>query len=141
MSENKSKIPVKLPSLAFIVCLLISIGLWFVITLSKDYKVTYEYKLVCDNMPEGRKTVTASDTVLLLTFNQKGLRYLTKTFTAKEKVVTVSISDLIKPKNKVSVYSFSNKEMCDFLSTHNFGPEWLPSPLPKSLPFTCVKND
>lgn len=125
----------KLPSLAFIVCLLISIGLWFVITLSKDYKVTYEYKLVCDNMPEGRKTVTASDTVLLLTFNQKGLRYLTKPFTAIEKVVTVSISDLIKPKNKVSVYSFSNKEMCDFLSTHNFGPELVAVSSPEVITF------
>jgi len=125
----------KLPSLAFIVCLLISIGLWFVITLSKDYKVTYEYKLVCDNLPEGRKSVTASDSVLLLTFNQKGLRYLTKPFTSKEKVVTVSVSDLVKPKNKVTVYTFSSKEMCDFLVEHNFGPELVAVSSPEVLTF------
>lgn len=135
MSENKSRIPVKLPSLAFVVCLLISVTLWFMITLSKEYKVTYEYKLVCDNLPEGRKTVTASDTVLLLTFNQKGLRYMAKPFTDKEKVVTVSISDLIKPKNKVTVYSFSNKEMCDFLSTHNFGSELVAVSSPEVITF------
>ena len=135
MTENKSRIPVKLPSLAFIVCLLISIALWFMITLSKEYKVTYEYKMVYDNLPEGRKTVTASDTVLLLTFNQKGLRYMTKPFTDKEKVVTISISDLIKPKNKVTVYSFSNKEMCDFLSTHNFGPELVAVSSPEVITF------
>ena len=121
MAENKTWSPVKLPSLAFMVCLLISIACWILVTFSKDYKVTYEYKLVCDNLPEGRKSVTASDTVLTLTFNQKGLRYLMKPYSDKEKVVTVSISDLIKPKHKVTVYSFSNKEMCEYLSTHNFG--------------------
>ena len=135
MTENKSKIPMKLPSLAFIVCLLISIACWIVITLSKDYKMTYEYKLVCDNLPEGRKSVTASDTVLQLTFNQKGLRYLTKPFTEKEKVVTVSVSELIKPKNKVTVYSFTNKEMCDFLAEHNFGPELVAVSSPEVLTF------
>lgn len=135
MAENKSKIPMKLPSLAFIVCLLISIACWVVITLSKDYKMTYEYKLVCDNLPEGRKSVTASDTVLQLTFNQKGLRYLTKPFTEKDKVVTVSVSELIKPKNKVTVYSFTNKEMCDFLAEHNFGPELVAVSSPEVLTF------
>lgn len=135
MAENKSRIPVKLPSLAFFVCLLISIACWFLVTLSKEYKMTYEYKLVCDNLPEGRKSVTASDTVLLLTFNQKGLRYLTKPFTEKEKVVTVSVSELIKPKNKVTVYSFTNKEMCDFLVEHNFGSELVAVSSPEVLTF------
>jgi hypothetical protein len=135
MAENKSRIPVKLPPLAFIVCLLLSIAIWFVVSLSKDYKMTYEYKLVCDNLPEGRKSVTASDTVLLLTFKQKGLRYLTKPFTEKEKVVTVSVSELIKPKNKVTVYSFTNKEMCDFLVEHNFGPELVTVSSPEVLTF------
>jgi len=135
MAENKTRIPVKLPSLAFMVCLLISIACWILVTFSKDYKVTYEYKLVCDNLPEGRKSVTASDTVLTLTFNQKGLRYLMKPYSDKEKVVTVSISDLIKPKHKVTVYSFSNKEMCEYLSTHNFGPELVAVSAPEVITF------
>ncbi len=135
MSEKRPQIPVKLPSLAFIVCLLISAACWLLVTFSKDYKVTYDYKLVCDNLPEGRKSVTASDTILTLTFNQKGLRYLMKPYRDKEKVVTISVSDLIKPKNKVSVYSFTNKEMCDFLSTHNFGPELVSVSSPEVITF------
>lgn len=135
MSEKRPQIPVKLPSLAFIVCLLISAACWLLVTFSKDYKVTYDYKLVCDNLPEGRKSVTASDTVLTLTFNQKGLRYLMKPYRDKEKVVTISVSDLIKPKNRVSVYSFTNKEMCDFLSTHNFGPELVSVSSPEVITF------
>ena len=133
MSDNKQRIPLKLPSLAFVVCLLISIACWVLVTFSKDYKMTYEYKLVCDNLPEGRKSVTASDTIIELTFNQKGLRYLAKPFTDKEKVVVVSVNDLIKPKHKVSVYTFTNKEMCDFLSTHNFGPELVAVSSPEVL--------
>lgn len=124
-----------LPPLAFIVCLLISIACWLLVTLSKEYKMTYDFKLVCDNLPEGRKSVTMSDTVLQLTFNQKGLRYLMKPYSEKEKVVTVSVSDLIKPKNKVSVYSFSNKEMCEFLATHNFGPELVSVSSPEVITF------
>ena len=124
MADDKQhKIPLKLPSLAFMVCLLVSISYWVVVTFSKDYKMTYEYKVVCDNLPEGRKSVTVSDTVMELTFNQKGLRYLTKPFTKKDKEVIISVSDLIKPKNRVSVYTFTNKEMCDFLVAHNFGSE------------------
>ena len=135
MSDNKQRIPLKLPSLAFVVCLLISIACWVLVTFSKDYKMTYEYKLVCDNLPEGRRSVTASDTIIELTFNQKGLRYLAKPFTDKEKVVVVSVNDLIKPKHKVSVYTFTNKEMCDFLSTHNFGPELVAVSSPEVLTF------
>jgi hypothetical protein len=136
MADDKQhKIPLKLPSLAFMVCLLVSISYWVVITFSKDYKMTYEYKVVCENLPEGRKSVTVSDTVMELTFNQKGLRYLTKPFTNKDKEVTISVSDLIKPKHKVSVYTFTNKEMCDFLSTHNFGPELVAVSSPEVITF------
>lgn len=135
MTEHKNRIPVKLPSLAFILCLLISIACWLLVTLSKEYKMTYEYKLVCENLPEGRKSITASDTVISLTFNQKGLIYLTKPFKEKEKTVTVSVSDLIKPKNKVTVYTFTNKELCDFLVANNFGPELVAVSAPEVITF------
>ena len=135
MVGNKNSLPVKLPSLAFIVCLLISVACWLLVTLSKDYKMTYEYKLVCENLPEGRKSVTSSDTVISLTFNQKGVRYLLKPFSEKEKVLTISVSDLIKPKNKVTVYTFTNKELCDYLSTHNFGSELVAVSAPEVITF------
>jgi hypothetical protein len=135
MAENPNRIPVKLPSLAFVVCLLISIACWILVTLSKEYKVSYDYKLVCENLPDGRKSITASDTVITLTFNQKGVIYLTQPFRMKEKTVTVSINDLIKPKNKVTVYTFTNKELCDYLSSHNFGPELVSVSAPEVITF------
>ena len=135
MAENPNRIPVKLPSLAFVVCLLISVSCWILVTLSKEYKVSYDYKRVCENLPEGRKSITASDTVITLTFNQKGVIYLTQPFRMKEKTVTISISDLIKPKNKVTVYTFTNKELCDYLSSHNFGPELVSVSAPEVITF------
>ena len=135
MAKNPNRIPVRLPSLAFFVCLLISIACWLMVTLSKEYKVSYNYRIVCENLPESRNSVTASDTVITLTFSQKGLHYLMKPFSDKEKVLNVSVSDLIKPKNKVTVYTFTNKEMCDYLSSHNFGPELVAVSSPEVITF------
>lgn len=120
---SDKKLPLKLPPLAFLICLLLSVMAWLVVTFSRDYQVTQEYKLVSYNLLEGKKSVTFSDTVISLTFNQKGVNYLMKPYSNKEKVVYISITDLIKSKKKVSVYTFTSKEMRDFLSQYNFGPE------------------
>ena len=123
MSEIKPKL--KLPSFAFLVCLAIATAGWFIVTFSKDYKVTLDYKT----------SVTVSDSIISLTFNQKGLRYLMKPYSTKEKVVSISVADLVKPKNKVTVYSFSNREICEFLSHHGFGSELVAVESPEVLTF------
>ncbi len=125
----------KLPSLAFFVCLVIAVVAWVVVTFSKDYRVTYNFKVQCYNLPQGKKSVTVSDTVFSLTFNQKGLNYLRKPFNKKDKVVYVSVSDLIKPKKKVTVYTFTNKEMREFLSRYNFGSELVAVEEPEVVTF------
>lgn len=124
------KLKLKKPSLAFLLCLAIAIAAWFIVTFSKDYRVTQEYRIICYNLPEGKEAVTVSDSVISLTFNQKGLKYLTKPFSDKNKVIYLSINDLIKPKSKVSVYTFTNKEMRDFLVRNNFSSElvWVEAP-------------
>ena len=81
MSDNKSKL--KLPPFAFLVCLVIATASWFIVTFSKDYRVTIDYKIQCYNLPEGKKSVTVSDSIISLTFNQKGLRYLMKPYSNK----------------------------------------------------------
>ncbi len=125
----------KLPSYAFLVCLAISVAGWLVVTFSKDYRVTQDYKIQCYNLPEGKKSVTVSDSVITLTFNQKGLNYLMKPFSDKNKVLYISVADLIKTKNKVTVYSFTNRDMRDFLSDHNFGSELVAVEAPEVITF------
>ncbi len=130
---NDKKLPLRLPSVAFLVCLLLAAMAWLVITFSRDYRVTQEYKIQCYNVPEGKKSVTFSDSTISLTFHQKGINYLMKPYSNKEKVVYISVSDLVKSKKKVSVYTFTNKEMRDFLSQYNFGPELVAVEAPEVL--------
>jgi hypothetical protein len=111
--ENKNKI--KLPPLAFLVCLLLSAIAWFFINFSRDQEHTLEYKLTCSSLPEGKKTCTLSDTTLLLTFCTKGLNYLTPSFYEENRVVDINVNELIKNKSKRSAYTFSNKELRDFI--------------------------
>ena len=130
------KLKLKKPPLAFLLCLVLAIAAWFIITFSKDYRVTQEYRIVCCNLPEGKEAVTVSDSVISLTFNQKGLKYLSKPFSSKNKIVYLSINDLIKPKNRVSVYAFTNKEMRDFLIRNsNFGSELVGVEAPEVITF------
>jgi len=116
--ENKNKI--KLPPLAFLVCLLLSAIAWFFINFSRDQEHTLEYKVVCHSLPEGKKTCTLSDTTFLLTFNTRGLNYLTPRFSEENRWVDINVSELIKNKSKRSAYTFSNKEMCDFLREQGY---------------------
>ncbi|MCR4858577.1 MAG: hypothetical protein K5890_10350 [Bacteroidales bacterium] len=133
MSANRPKL--KLPSFAFLVCLAIAAAGWVIVTFSKDYRVTMDYKIRCYNLPESKKSVTVSDSVISLTFNQKGLRYLMKPFSDKEKVVYISVSDLIKPKNKVTVYTFSNRDMREYLIHNTFGSELVAVEAPEVITF------
>ncbi|MBQ4441254.1 MAG: hypothetical protein II899_04000 [Bacteroidales bacterium] len=133
MSANRPKL--KLPSFAFLVCLAIAAAGWVIVTFSKDYRVTMDYKIQCYNLPEGKKSVTVSDSIISLTFNQKGLRYLMKPFSDKEKVVYISVSDLIKPKNKVTVYTFSNRDMREYLIHNTFGSELVAVEAPEVITF------
>lgn len=126
---------IKLPSIAFLVCLAVAAIAWGVVTFSKDYKVSYNFKIVCYNLPEGKKSVTVSDTVIALTFNQKGLKYLSSPFKDKEKKVYISVAELVKSKHKATVYTFSNKEMREFLLHHNFGSELVSVDEPEVITF------
>lgn len=125
----------KRPYVTFLVCLVLAFIGWCIVTFYKDYRVTLDYKIQCYNLPEGAKSVTVSDSVISLTFNQKGINYLMAPFSNKEKILYISVSELIQQKRKVSVYTFSNKEMREFLSHHNFGSELVAVESPEVVTF------
>ncbi len=114
--EQKSKKrKLRLPSLSFLVCLILSALAWFVLNFSKDQVQTLEYKVVCSSLPEGKKSCTLSDTTLLLTFNTRGLNYLSPRYSKANRIIDLPVSELIKNKSQRSAYTFSNKELRDFL--------------------------
>lgn len=130
----------KLSTLAFLVCLFVAAFCWFFITFSKDYKTTLDFRIQCVNLPQDKHSVTVSDTILSLTFNQKRLNYFMKPFSQKDRVIYIPIDDLIKTKSRVSVYTFTNREMRDFLVQHGFGPELISVESPEVITFYLHNN-
>ncbi len=119
-SQQESKNKIKLPPLAFLVCLFLSAIAWFFINFSRDQEHTLEYRLICSELPEGKTSCTLSDTTLILTFRTRGLDYLTPKYAKENRVVDISVNEIIKNKNKRSAYSFSNKELCNFLIDNGY---------------------
>lgn len=118
--QQKNNNKIKLPPLAFLVCLILSSIAWFFYNFSKDQEQTMTYRLVCSDLPEGNKVCTLSDTTLLLTFNTKGLNYLTPKFAEENRIVNISVKELIRYKPKRSAYTFSDKELRDFLQEQGY---------------------
>ena len=119
-TQQEHKTRMKLPPLAFLVCLVLSAIAWFFINFSIDQEHTLEYKLTCSELPEGQKSCTLSDTMFVLTFSTRGLDYLTPKYAKENRIVDISVRELIKNKNKRSAYSFSNKELCNFLVDNGY---------------------
>ncbi len=120
IEQKKGKVKVKLPPLAFLVCIILSGLAWFIINFSKDQQQTLTYKVVCSSLPEGIKNCTLSDTTLVLTFSTKGLNYLTPRYAKENRVIDIAVSELVKNKPKRSAYTFSNKELCGFLQEQGY---------------------
>ena len=118
--QQERKNRMKLPPLAFLVCLILSAIAWFFINFSRDQEHTLEYKLTCSELPEGKTSCTLSDTTLVLTFCTRGLDYLTPKYAKENRTVDISVHEIIKNKNKRSAYSFSNKELCNFLKDNDY---------------------
>lgn len=118
--QQKNTNKIKLPPLAFLVCLILSSIAWFFYNFSKDQEQTMTYKLICSDLPEGKKVCTLSDTTLLLTFNTKGLNYLTPKFAEENRIINISVKELIRYKPKRSAYTFSDRELRDFLQEQGY---------------------
>lgn len=118
--EQQGANKIKLPPVAFLVCLLLSAIAWFFMNFSRDQEQTMVYKITCSDLPEGKKTCTLSDSTLLLTFSTKGLNYMTSKYAEENRIIDFSVSELIKNKSKRSAYTFSNKELCDFLQEQGY---------------------
>lgn len=119
---------IKMPPLAFVVCLAFSALLWFFVTLSREYTVTYDYKVTCTDLPAGKKKAdVSSDATLRLTFTAKGFEFLSPTFRDGNRDIRLSVKELVKHKGEnLNSYQFSQTEITDYLrSTNQWGEEFV----------------
>ena len=119
-SQQERKNKMRLPPLAFLVCLILSAIAWFFINFSRDQEQTLEYRLTYSELPAGKSGCTLSDSVLVLTFNTRGLDYLTPRFSKGNRVVNIPVSKIIQNMANRSVYTISNKELCSFLIDNGY---------------------
>ncbi len=64
----------------FLVCFIISIFLWILVHLSKEYFYTTEYRLNYTHVPWNLKMVTCSDSLLILTIRLQGYEFFSEQF-------------------------------------------------------------
>jgi len=69
----------------FLVCLIISIFLWILVHLSKEYFYTSEYRLNYSHVPWNMKMVSCSDSMLILTIRLQGYEFFSEQFFRRRK--------------------------------------------------------
>ncbi|MGA2823766.1 MAG: hypothetical protein ABSE72_09610, partial [Bacteroidales bacterium] len=69
----------------FLICLIISIFLWILVHLSKEYFYTAEYRLNYTQIPWNMKMVSCSDSMLILTIRLQGYEFFSEQFFRRRK--------------------------------------------------------
>lgn len=116
--------------MAFVICLAISALLWVFVTLSREYTVTYDYKVTCVELPLGKSKADVStgdaSNSLRLTFKAKGFALLNPAFRESNRTVELSVKKLIKHKGEnLHSYQFTQSELTDYLKEEGvFGEEF-----------------
>jgi len=126
----------KISPFAFLICLLLAIGGWFIITFSKNYSQTLDYKVICTQYPENVKQVSTSDTIIFITLNARGFNYFKRSFSDDNRVVFISVENIVNSKGRRNVYSFTKKELASIIQENNIlGGDFVEIEKPEILTF------
>ncbi|MBR0078617.1 MAG: hypothetical protein IJP72_09505 [Bacteroidales bacterium] len=107
---------IKLPSITFIICLIISALVWAFLTFSRTYEVTMDYAITCSDLPEGKTSATCSDPSLALTFKTKGFYYFMPRFQEQNRTINLDIRKLTVHKGLgLNTYRFTKNELKDYI--------------------------
>ena len=107
---------IKLPSITFIICLIISALVWAFLTFSRTYEVTMDYAITCSDLPEGKTSATCSDPSLALTFKTKGFYYFMPRFQEQNRTINLDIRKLTVHKGLgLNTSRFTKTELKDYI--------------------------
>lgn len=111
----------------FLICLLISIFIWFLVVLSKETYTTIDYPIVFKNNPENLILVNKPDSILSFRVASGGFELITLKYLTRKRPLLVELNklDLVKEGNNFnSVYSTS-KISKDIISKLNIAQEYI----------------
>ena len=76
----------------FLVCLGISVFVWALVRLSKEYSYTVDYRLLYTGVPSSLRLISASDTVITLKLRAQGYDlFMERVMTGSENTYEVSL--------------------------------------------------
>ena len=100
----------------FAVCLLLSVFIWSLVRLSREYFYTINYRIHYTHLPSNLRMTGYSDSILTVSIRIQGFDYFTEEFIhARNPKYTVSL-------RKIRIYS-ENGEISGYLPTADIGKE------------------
>ncbi|MCF8378291.1 MAG: hypothetical protein K9H49_01865 [Bacteroidales bacterium] len=124
----------------FLVCLLISIVIWFLIVLSKQSSTTLEYQVIFKNYPSDLVLVNNPDSILSFKIATAGFELLTLKYLTRKKPIIVDLAGLNYSRDGVYyTVSYSTAQLSASVLNHMNFSEELVSISPESILFRFEK--
>lgn len=115
-NNDKGGYRLKMPSLTFLVCVGVAVLLWVFVAFSREYTVSYDYKLVCTDIPIGRDDATLSESTCTLIFKSKGFTFLNPKFQKDNRILSLSLTNLLEHKGyNLNSYRFTKNEIKEYI--------------------------
>ncbi len=76
----------------FLICVALSSLMWGLIKLTRDYEAPVKYRIIPENIPDGKILVANPDSVITLTLNAKGLDLYSRMIFGRDNSVNVDLS-------------------------------------------------
>ena len=83
----------------FLICFGISVSLWFLINLSKEYYSSIDYPIIYTNVPNNILLTNKVDSVLYLRIKSKGFNLISIKYFKRHKPVKINLGSLKLKKN------------------------------------------
>jgi hypothetical protein len=100
----------------FLICLAISVLMWFMIILSRDSVYSIEYTLKFTNPPEGMALRNAPDSVITFRISKGGLEMIALKYFSGKKYLEVDLSSLdLRPQGRFFSSSFLTSRLASSL--------------------------
>lgn len=111
----------------FLVCLFISISIWFLIVLSKETYTTIDYSIVFENNPENLVLVNKPDSVLSFRVASGGFELFTLKYLSRQRPIRIDLNtlELTKEGNIYSSIYSTSKISKDIISKLNISQEYI----------------
>lgn len=111
----------------FLVCLVISIFIWFLIVLSNETYTTIDYPIVFENCPENLILVNKPDSVLSFRVSSGGFELLTLKYLTRKRPILVDLSklDLVQDGKKYTSTFSTSKISKEIVNKLNISQEYV----------------